>query len=111
MAKTGGRQKGTPNKDHAPVEEMAKRLNIDPLEILFYFAAGDWKALGYESATKTLFSAKGEPFEVPIIEATHRVTAAKEAASYLHSKRKSLEISNADDKGFLVVIRDYSEKK
>lgn len=32
-------------------------------------------------------------------------------AEYLYPKRKALEVSNADDKGFVVVIKDYLEKK
>lgn len=39
-----------------------------------------------------------------------RFAMLKELASYLYPKRKAVEISNADENGFKVVIKDYSEK-
>lgn len=97
--KIGGRKKGTPNKDTIPLEQKAQELDVDPFEILLYFAKGDWKSLGYKSATKTMYTNTGEPYEVEIITPEHRIKAAAESAQYLYPKRKAMEaqlIKNAE---------------
>lgn len=104
-----GRKKGTKNKNTAPAEELALELGIDPLKVLFYFVAGDWKSLGYESATTTMFSPDGSSYEVPIIKPEHRISAAKEAAQYIYPKKKALEITTGDQAGLALVIRDYTK--
>ncbi len=57
------------------------------------FAKGDWKGLGYESETRTAFTSAGIEFEEPIIKPTDRLSAAKEAAKYLHSQKKAVDIT------------------
>lgn len=97
-----GRKKGTPGKVTQEAQQLAKDLGIDPFKVLLYFTAGDWKALGYTSPTMTMYSAKGEPYEVDILTPNHRLLAAKEAVQYLLPKRRAVEfnVSDIDDHEF-----------
>lgn len=92
--KTGGRKKGTPNK-RATIDAnaIAERMNVNPFEILLSIAAGDWESLGYPSATTTRYSQSGEPYTVDVIELGDRLSAAKDACTYLMPKRKALEVN------------------
>lgn len=74
--KTGGRQKGTPNKDTSQLAQLAQQLDVDPFEILLLFASGDFMSLGINEVTPD-----------------QRLKAATEACTYLHPKRKALEHS------------------
>lgn len=109
--KSGGRQKGTPNKRNFKVEEIAAKFSIDPFEVLMMVAAGDWKALGYEGPTRTSFAASGIEFEEPWIKLSDRVQAAKEAAKYLYSQKQSVALSTAEDTGIKVEVVDYTSGK
>lgn len=88
-----GRKKGTPNKSRAPLEDKAQELCIDPFEILLYFAKGDWRALGYETETYTVFSGKEGDIanEELYIPTAVRARAASDACQYLYPKLKSIE--------------------
>lgn len=90
--KTGGRGKGTPNKDSVPAEQKARELGIDPFEVLLRFADGDWKALGYESDKVTAgITANGTRWEKYTIDPAVRQKAAAEACSYIFPKRKAID--------------------
>lgn len=95
--KTGGRVKGTPNKrtlaTRIDAHGVAETLNCNPFEVILYFVQGNWRALGYEAPTKTLYTADGNPYEVDVITPEMRLSAAKEATQYLIPKKKALEIS------------------
>lgn len=86
-----GRKKGTPNKSSLKADDIAQRLGCDPFEILIMFANGDWKGLGYPSATETRYSAKGTEFIVDAITKDQRLKAASEASQYLLPKRKAID--------------------
>lgn len=92
----GGRPKGSKNFLNLRVEETVARLKIDPFEILCLFAKGDWKRLGYEKETRTAFTGAGIEFEEPIITPENRLSAAKEAAKYVYSQRRSIEVAPPD---------------
>lgn len=92
-----GRQKGTKNKSTISVEETAKRLGVDPFEVLCLFVKGDKKALGLKGKAE--------------ISASFRLAAAQTACRYLYSQKRSVEITNPDGTGFRVSIVDYSTKK
>lgn len=83
--KTGGRQKGTPNKITQDIALRCEEMGCDPIKILMEFA-----------------------LHHP--EDSTRFDAAKELCQYLYPKRKAMELSNADDKGFRLVIEDYTSK-
>jgi hypothetical protein len=106
--KTGGRTKGTPNKDTLPLREMAERIGVNPFEVLLRFAAGDWQGLGYDKKCTTKWTGSGIEYEEDTITPLMRLTAAKEAVQYLESKRKAIELSNSGESGFKVIIEDYS---
>lgn len=88
--KTGGRTKGTKNKDKAALELKAIALGIDPFEILLYFAAGDWEKLGYKSGEREIVTKSGSVL-VDVISPETRMNAAAEACQYVYPKRKAIE--------------------
>lgn len=87
---------GSPNKNKAKPDEIAKRLKCDPFEVLIYFIQGDYKKLGYKSKTEVKYTAKGDAYESDIITPEMRLNSAKEAVKYLYSQHKAVEHSNAD---------------
>ena len=76
---SGGRPKGSLNKNTKDLREIAERLGVDPFEILLHFASGDSLSLGFEEDHK--------------IESSLRMKAAAEVCQYLYPKRKALEHS------------------
>jgi len=96
--KTGGRQKGQLNKRTKLVDEMAANLDVNPFEILLRFSAGDWEGLGYPTRTRKMLTKTGEVIELDRIEPCDRIASAKAACEYLHSKRKTVELTDADGK-------------
>jgi hypothetical protein len=85
--KTGGRQKGTPNKSTQQfVERMdelrAQGLDCDPIQVLMEFAAG--KQFDPDGNVVAI---------VPPVEPRERIKAAAELCSYVFPKRKAMEVS------------------
>lgn len=93
----GGRKTGTLNKDKVSALEKAEALGVDPFVILLYFAAGDWKALGYEAKTKLVPTKEGV-IEVDQIPSELRQKSAKDACEYVCPKLKAIEHSGPDGK-------------
>ena len=54
-----GRTKGSKNKVVQLTEDLVTKLNVDPLEVLMFFAKGDWKALGYQAESTTAYTNAG----------------------------------------------------
>lgn len=106
-----GRKKGVPNRQTLTVIQKAEELGIDPFKILLYFAAGDWKKLGYESEKYVVSSSDQGFVEKWTIEPAVRAKSAQEACSYLYPKRKAVELSNEQGEGFKIVLEDYRTKK
>lgn len=107
----GGRKKGAINKRSREALEIAERMNFCPIEILIHVARADWEALGYESKSRSCWTSAGIEYEEDIIKVEHRVNAAKEVAKYLYPQKKAVELSASDEKGFRVLIEDYTVKK
>lgn len=80
-----GRPKGSLNTRTRRIEELARELNCDPLEILMRFAKGDWQGLGYDRRTN-----KNTGYD--IISPGDRIAASKEAAQYMYAKLKTIEV-------------------
>lgn len=85
-----GRPVGIGNKRSQRVEELAERLECNPIEILLRFAKGDWEGLGYSKGTKSIYTEAGI-LEEDLISPGERIQAAKEVAQYIYAKRKSVE--------------------
>lgn len=83
-----GRPPGSQNKRTLMVKEIAERVAVDPLEVLFKMAAGDWKGLGYDSETYVMENAQGATKIGYTISPEMRLSAAKEATQYLYPKMK-----------------------
>lgn len=85
--KTGGRQKGTPNKRTAATAKAAALIEAgeSPLEFL-----------------TNVFRDVDTPLDV-------RVDAAKSAAPYVHARLSSIDISNKDGQPFVVEIVRFGD--
>jgi hypothetical protein len=94
--KTGGRQKGTPNKKTQDVMEVCERLGLNPIEVLARFALGDWNGLGYESAQIEVNHTEYGSVLKYTIDPGVRSKCAAELASYIFPKRKAIEHSGPD---------------
>lgn len=87
-----GRKPGSLNKSTLAIKETAKRLGVDPFEVVLLFAKGDWKALGYDSEKQVVgYSESGEAIEEYIIQPQLRAKCAIDAVQYLAPKLKSIE--------------------
>lgn len=111
MPRYGGRSKGTPNKTHANVEEIARATGIDPFHVLMMVVANDWEGLGYDKPTTTQMLKDGGTIEVDRITLDHRVNAAKEASKYLYAQRKAIELAgpNGSEVGIKIIIDDFGK--
>lgn len=109
--KTGGRQKGTPNKRTVQAQEIADRIGVDPLEVLMRYAAGDWEGLGYHQPHYVKVTSDGREIFEDVIQPDQRIAAAKEAAKYLYPQRKAVEFKSEDDTGIAIVVKDYTSKE
>lgn len=81
-----GRKAGTPNKDTIQLFEICKKHKIEVFESLIVIAKAE-------------------------TDTDKRFDKLLKLAPYLYAQRKSMEVSNKDDQGFVVVVKDYSEKK
>ena len=106
--KTGGRQKGSKNKFLGEVYFIAEKTKCNPLEILCYFATGNWKALGYESSCYHVETPNGDVKEVDIIKPEMRLKAASDACKYLFPQKKAVEVTGEDGKALELVVKDYT---
>lgn len=107
-----GRKKGTPNKTTQSLMEKCEKLGCDPFEILLRFAMGDWQGLGYESRQELKYTSEdGSAVYEDVISPELRQKSAKEASEYLYPKRKAVELSSDEDKGFRVIIDDYTSSR
>jgi hypothetical protein len=84
--KTGGRKKGTPNKDASEIADILSRLNCNPIEGLARIANGEELLCGVSTITG-------------FTEVKHRPTFAQrlkaytELAEYVAPKRKAVEVA------------------
>lgn len=87
--KTGGRQKGTPNKRHTIFEALdeIQTEGGDPVCLIKLWFDGLMAM---------------PPFQ--------RVDAIANFMKFVYPQQKTLEIGNKDESGFKVVIEDYSKK-
>lgn len=86
-----GRPKGRKNERTLLVRDIAARVSIDPLEVLFKLAAGDWKGLGYDNECFFHEKPDGVVKMGYTISIETRLVAAKEASQYLYPKKKEEE--------------------
>ena len=96
--KTGGRAKGTPNRQHRNAWSVAIQAGVDPLEILLKFAAGDYKGLGYESDVYHMETPSGEVKMGFVITPNMRLTAAEKACKFLYPTKMEAEVEHTVDK-------------
>lgn len=102
--KTGGRKSGTPNKKTKELHEISARLGVDPFEVLLLFAAGDWKALGYDAeSAPSSYSEQGTVYKYTI-DPSVRARSAAEACQYMHAKRKAIELTDDDGNSLVRVV-------
>lgn len=85
--KTGGRQKGTPNKDTAWLHDICEQEGVMPFR-------------------EMIIAAK------QIDEPKSRCDAFEKVSQYLYPKRKAMELTGkeGEDLGIKIVIEDYGKK-
>lgn len=88
-----GKKKGTKNNNPFEALTLARKLNIDPLEVLLKLAAGDYRALGYKEEMRTIGITEGGSIEDYTIPVAVRRQAAKDAADKMYPSLKSTEHS------------------
>jgi hypothetical protein len=86
-----GRRAGTPNKRTQALEVLKSKAGLDPLDFFRAVLESDLSVLG--AAAPTL---------------DQRLTAAKELASYLYPKKKSVEVTG--DMGPLAIKLKWPEE-
>jgi len=106
--KTGGRKKGSKNKFTFNAEELARNLNIDPLEICIHIAAGNWKEAGFPDEFIFVEKPDGAIAARPCITPEMRLAASKEAAKYMYSVKQSVQHSG--EVGIKLIVEDYTKK-
>lgn len=94
--KTGGRAKGSPNRNKTELADKARELGVDPFTILLLYAKGDADTLGYTFI----------PLEL-------RLKAASEASKYLYPQKKAVEHSGEGggpiEATIKMVVEDYRD--
>lgn len=108
--KTGGREKGTPNKDSLNLEERAKERGVDVFNVALDFASGNWKALGYDNECYVMENPSGATKIGYTITPEMRLKAIEFLMKYIYTQKKAVELSS-DAKGFEIVIKDYGSRK
>lgn len=86
-----GRPKGGMGERKRRIEELAREIGVDPIEILLRVAKADWEGLGYLTQTITKHNGDTE-WEEDRITLTDRIQASKEAAQYMYAKLKTIEV-------------------
>ncbi len=86
LAKTGGRAKGTVNKSTQDLFDICEAQGLKPFEALV-------RALN------------------DIDDPVKKFDSLEKVCQYLYPKRKALELSSDDEKGFQIIIKDYSNTK
>lgn len=104
-----GRPKGSKNKHTFQVEEIARRFDKEPFEILMMVANGDWEGLGFKAETRTVFTPQGIEMEEDNVPLRERTAAAKEAAKYLYSAKQAVQVTAPE--GIRVIIEDFCKAK
>jgi hypothetical protein len=107
--KSGGRKKGTPNKDSLSIEQKAQELGFDPLKVLIHFAQGDWKSLGYDSEVYHMEKADGSINMGFVITPNMRMTATETIMKYIYPQKKAVELSTPAE-GMKIIVEDYRKK-
>ena len=60
--KTGGRKKGTPNRDTQYLIDKCNEMNHNPVEFYVHIVKGDWEAVGLDSKTTTFYTKSGDSY-------------------------------------------------
>ena len=105
-----GKQKGTTSLKRRTIEEKIESSGLDTILGLCYFALGDWKALGYDSEKETKWTGNGIEYEEYRISPELRLHALKEVTQYQYAKKRHVEVSADPDKGFKIIVEDYSSE-
>ncbi len=103
-----GRPTGSKNKFTFNAEELARNLQIDPLELCLHIAAGDWKGAGFPDEFIFIENPEGSVKARPCISPEMRLAAAKEAAKYMYSAKQAVQVSG--ELGLKIIVEDYLSK-
>lgn len=87
-----GRKKGSRNRRTFDAQELARRLDVDPLEVLLLAAKGDKKRLKLKKDDT--------------ISLEDRLYAARAAAPYLYPKKKAIEFTGGGEAIQVIIVPD-----
>lgn len=109
--KTGGRKKGTPNKNTQELIDLADQLGVNPFAILLHFASGNYEALGMpKQVVKS--AGMGRTYIEDSILPEMRLDAAYKCAQFLYPKRKALEVKKETSGEIKFITQDeFNEAK
>lgn len=108
--KTGGRKKGTPNKNTQELIELSDQLGINPFEILLHFAAGNYAELGLKEY-QTKSAGMGKTFMELSVLPEMRLDAAYKASQFLYPKRKAAEVEKKRSSTITFISKDEFNKE
>lgn len=81
------------NRQMFDIYHLCEKMDINVFKILLHYAAGDWKALGYDSEVMHSENESGETKLVYTIKPELRLHAAATAAKYLYTPHRALDIT------------------
>jgi len=93
-----GRPKGSLNKASIDSQQLAAEMGVDPLQIILWFAQGNYEAL---------------KMQVHDITPEMRLKAAAEGCQYTRPKLKSIETKMSEEQinVLKMIVEDYSNRK
>lgn len=92
------RQLAKGRRSSKDLQSIADEVGVCPFTILLQAAAGDYEALGYSDSHVQKRTPAGDAYMEEILPASLRIAAAKEAAQYLHAKKRAVELSGDNEK-------------
>jgi hypothetical protein len=105
----GGRKPGSKNASTLQIEELARKVGVNPLEVLLRMAAGDWQGLGYEAEMYFIEKPDGAVKAGYVISPQMRLDAAGQATRYFYSPKQAVEVSG--ELGLKIIVEDYTSEK
>lgn len=105
-----GRPKDSKNKDPLALEERAIARGVDVFEIALDFASANYKALGYENECYFTEKLDGAVKMGYVISPEMRLKAVETLLKYIYPQKKAVELSTDPEKGFRLIIEDYTKK-
>jgi hypothetical protein len=93
IARYGGRQKGTPNRDKFDLWTICQKYKLTPFEFHMKVLNKDWEGLGFASSVYHFETPEGAVKEGEVITLKDRIASATAACRYLYPQLNAVEMS------------------